>query len=438
MSVSFERVFAPVFVAAAFTTAFVIGASGPAAAQAPGTAPQPPATTAAAAQAPAAPAPPVVGFQDGFFIQSPNGDNRLVFGAISQMDGRFSLDDPPATVNTFTLRKLRPVLSGRVGRYFDFKFMPDFGSGTPTVQDAWVDLRFSPKFRVRTGKDKTPVGYELLIGDAYLVFPERALTSGLVPNRDIGVAVMGDLAAGKLSYAGGVYNGVPDGSSTVTEVDTNNSKDLAGRVVVNPFRDSRSPNGALNGLGFHVGGSIGKQAGALPFFRTSAGQTYFSYATGAAASGMRTRVTPAVFYYYKRFGGYAEWVQSAQPVTRNAVETDVSNHAWEVTASYFLTGETASTGITRPKDSFDPANGKWGALQLAARYTTLAVDGAVFSDGLAGSAASRDARSFTIGANWYLTPYVKYYATFERTAFRGGATARPHENVIIFRTQLAF
>jgi phosphate-selective porin OprO/OprP len=440
MLLSFVRV----FVAAVLGAASVIAVPLPAAAQIQVSIPAPgpaqtsgPAASSTAPQPPAAPSAPAVGFQDGFFIQSGNGDTRLLFGMIVQMDGRFSVDDPKPITNTFTMRKVRPTFSGRVAKYFDFKVMPDFGSGTVVMLDAYVDLRFSPKFRVRTGKDKTPIGHELLIGDAYLLFPERSLASSLVPNRDIGVAVQGDLAGNKVFYAAGVYNGIPDGTSTTTDVDTNNGKDLAGRIVVNPFRDPDRPS-ALNGLGFQVGGSTGKQSGALPAFRTSVGQTYFSYVTGAAASGTRSRVTPAVFYYYKGFGGYAEWVQSSQRVTRNAVETDVTNQAWEVTASYLLTGETASAGITRPKSPFDPANGKWGALQLVARYTTLTVDDSVFTSGLAGTGANGDAKSFTVAANWYLTPYIKYYATFERTTFGGGATARPDENVILFRTQLAF
>src|SRR5262245_2874220 len=93
---------------------------------------------------------PIVGFQDGFFVQSADGDNRLLFGLVTQADGRFSLDDPKPIINTFTLRKLRPTLSGRVGRYFDFKAMPDFGNGTLVVQDAYFDIRFSTKLRVRT------------------------------------------------------------------------------------------------------------------------------------------------------------------------------------------------------------------------------------------------------------------------------------------------
>src|SRR5688572_176615 len=243
----------------------------------------------ATAQQPAPAAPAVTaGYQDGFFIQSANGDNRLVVGIVAQLDGRFAVDDPLPITNTFTIRKVRPTFSGRVARYFDFKIMPDFGNGTTTITDAYFDIRFSPKFRIRSGKDKTPVGYELLIGDAFLLFPERSLASSLVPNRDVGVAIQGDLSP-TFFYAGGVFNGVPDGSSSTTDVDSNQGKDLAGRIVVQPFRTSgATAAGALNGLGFQVGGSTGKQSGSgLPTFRTSVGQTYFAYAAGTTADGTR-------------------------------------------------------------------------------------------------------------------------------------------------------
>lgn len=391
--------------------------------------------------APAAPPPtlPMVGFQDGFFVQSANGDYRLVFGMVAQTDGRFSLDDPSPITDTFTIRKIRPTVSGRVAKYFDFKVMPDFGNGTTVVQDAYFDIRFSPKFRIRSGKDKTPVGYELLEGDAFVLFPERALATSLVPNRDIGFQVQGDIAGNKVFYAAGVFNGVPDGASSTTELDTNSSKDLAARVVVQPFRSTKTPAAPLSGLGFQIGGSTGNQIGALPSFKTSVQQTYFSYASGVTANGTRTRVSPAVFYFYKSFGGFAEYMRSAQSILRGTATTDVTNHAWETTGSFLVTGDAASYGMVRPKNNFDPALGHWGALQLLARYAALTVDQAVFSAGLASAGASREARSFTIGANWYPNQAVKVYATVERTVFDGNATgARPSENVVLFRTQLGF
>ena len=331
-------------------------------------------TPAAAAPQAAAPASLQAGFEDGFFVQTANGDTRLIFGLVAQTDGRFLVDDPMPFTNTFTIRKARPTFTGQIAKYFDFKVMPDFGSGTVVLEDAYLDIRFSTKFRVRSGTDKTPIGYELMVGDAYVLFPERSLATSLVPNRDIGVQVQGDVAPNRISYAAGVFNGVPDGASSTTDLDGNSAKDLVGRIVLNPFRSTPSPNRPINGLGFQIAGSTGGELGALPTFRTSVQQTYFSYASGAAASGTRSRVTPAVFYDYKGFGAYAEYVRSTQPVTRGGVETDVANHAWEVTGSYLLTGEAASAGIVRPRRDFDPASGRWGALQLIARYATLTVD----------------------------------------------------------------
>ena len=89
------------------------------------------------------------------------------------------------------------------------------------------------------------------------------------------------------------------------------------------------------------------------------------------------------------------------------------------------------------KHDFDPENGQWGALQLLARYAVLTVDRDAFDLGLAAVSASREARQITVGANWYPTAFVKFYATYERTTFHDGA-ARPSEHVILFRSQLAF
>lgn len=394
----------------------------------------------AAPNAPTAPvapnAPITAGWQDGFFIQSSDGNNRLVVGFVAQMDGRFSTDDPLPITNTFTIRKVRPTFSGRVARYFDFKIMPDFGNGTTTIMDAYFDIRFSPKFRIRTGKDKTPVGYELLIGDAFLLFPERSLASSLVPNRDIGVAAQGDLSP-KFYYAAGVFNGINDGASSTTDVDTNNGKDLAGRIVVQPFRSAQPPAGALSGLGFQIGGSTGKQTGTLPAFRTSVGQTYFSYATGATANGARTRVTPAFFYYYKALGVFGEYMRSTQNIARTGTSRAFTNTAWNITGSYLLTGEAASAGLTRPRLPFDPPAGHWGALQIVARYSVLNADDEIFDAGFAATGASETAKQFAAGVNWHPASVFKYYLNYERTEFDAGAfPARPTEKIILFRVQL--
>ena len=387
----------------------------------------------AAPRADAQTAPVVAGWQDGFFVQSADGDYRLSLGTVVQADGRFSVDNPPPVTNTFSIRKARLVVAGKAAKFFDYRFMPDFGNGSPVILDAYLDARFSQALRVRAGKDKTPIGYEVLIGDTSLLFPERSLASSLVPSRDVGFQAQGDVIRGKVYYAAGVFSGIPDGASSASDLDTNNRKDLAGRLVVQPVR----------GFGFQVGGSHGTEGGPLPSFKTSIGQTWFAYDRSATAAGTRNRVTPSAFYYHGSLGAFAEFVRSTQAVARERAVQTLTNDAWNVTASYVLTGETTTDRGVRPANSFDPHSGEWGALQLVARYAELTVDRAAFAGGFAAADADRRAHQYTVGFNWYPAVVVKYYVNFERTTFEAGdamppASTRPAENVFFIRAQLAF
>ncbi len=172
-----------------------------------------------------------VHWDNGVTINAPDRENLLQFGALVQLDGRFDVSDPTSTLTeTFLLRRLRPILQGRFAKYFEFRVMPDFGQGTTVLYDAYFDTKLSDTFRVRVGKDKTPLGYEQLQSDFAVVFPERTLVTDLVPNRDLGIQARGVLAGGHLSYDGAVFTGVPDGTNGDT--DTNGSKDLAGRLAL--------------------------------------------------------------------------------------------------------------------------------------------------------------------------------------------------------------
>jgi phosphate-selective porin OprO and OprP len=386
-------------------------------------------------------APParVVAGQDGIAIESGNGEYRLQIGLVVHADGRFAAQDENAqVVDTFAIRRLRPYLRGRILRRFEFYLNPDFG-GTLVVQDAYFDTILSPAFRIRAGKGKHPFGMERLHSASNLLFMDRALPTALAPNRDLGVQVLGDVKGGIFSYLAGVMNGVPDGGSA--DVDSNDGKDVSARVIVRPF--TRNVASRLRGLGVAFSGNTGNQSGAaaLPSFRTQTlQQPYFSYATGAVASGRRTRYSPQLFFFGGRFGGWAEYVHTDVPVTRSGASDDIAAHAWQVAASWVLTRETATDAAAgvRPRAIFDPSTGHWGALQIAVRVHELEVERAVVDLGFAATGSSRKAQSWTVGLNWILTGNVKYVLNFERTVFDDNAGARRPENGIAFRTQLNF
>jgi phosphate-selective porin OprO/OprP len=370
---------------------------------------------------------------NGISIESNGGEDVLQFGGLIQMDGRFDVGDPTTTVvNGFLLRRVRPILQGRFAKYFEFRLMPDFANSTLVLFDAYFDTRLSKSFRVRVGKDKTPVGLEQLYSDYSVLFPERSLVTNLVPNRDIGIQAQGDLGRGVLSYVGAVFNGEPDGANA--DIDANNGKDLAGRLTLKPF--STTSIGPLRGAGVAVGGTRGQETGALPSFKSTAQQTFFSYASTATASGERTRVSPSAFYYYRSIGAFAEYARTTQAVKGTSTTAAITNTAWNITGSFVLTGEAASERGVIPSRPFAPDQGHWGALQLMARYSRLSVDPLAFTDRFAAANASRTATATGIGAGWYANGLVKYVFTFERTVFDSNpnATRRP-ENAIVFRLQ---
>ena len=245
------------------------------------------ATASAQQAAPPAPAPTYsVKWNNGLSLESSDGDNKFQIGTLIQADGRFVTDDPPAIADTFLLRRARIILQGRVQKYFEFYLLPDFAGSAITLFDAYIDTKFSNALRIRTGKSKAPLGLETLYSDANIPFAERSVANNLAPNRDVGVDAMGDLFKGHFSYVGGLRNGVPDAANGDT--DTNGGKDLVGRATVR-----------FGPVGAAVGGTHGKETGALPSFKSTAQQTFFSYATGVTANGERNRVSPSVFGYHK-------------------------------------------------------------------------------------------------------------------------------------------
>jgi phosphate-selective porin OprO/OprP len=387
--------------------------------------------------------PPIVSAgEDGFVIQSPSGDYRLQFGVLLQVDGRFDPgDDDRELVDTFALRRVRPQLRGRIAQRFEFFLNPDFAGGTLVLQDAYVDTRFSPAFIVRLGKGKTPFGLERLTSAGTLVFVERGLPTLLVPNRDVGVQVFGEIPGGIVSYAAAVLNGVADGGSG--DVDTNDGKDLVGRIVIRPFGPASTiadkPRPA-SGLTIAVAGTTGNQTGTLATIRTpSLLRTFLSYA-GATADGRLNRYSPQASYYFKRLGAIAEYVHTNVPMRKATVRREISHEAWQIAGSFVLTrGDSVTEGGVRPLHNFDFGNGHLGALQVAARYHALFADEQVVALGLATAGSSREAKAWTLGLNWYLNPNFRYLLNFERIDFDASdIAARQAENAIAFRAQVNF
>jgi phosphate-selective porin OprO and OprP len=401
-----------------------------------------------AAAAKAKETPIVKAGSEGFQLQSPDKNFVLKIRALIQADSRFFIDDNAGNeTNAFLIRRARPILEGTVFGFTNFRFTPDLaGNGKTTLFDAYLDVAPWTFAKLRVGKFKPPIGLEHLQSDEYLAFAERAFPSDLVPSRDTGVQLFGDLFNGVVSYAAAFTNGVGDNNVNTTatapvtsDTDNNDSKEGTARLVLKPFKTI--DGSLLQGLGAGLGVSYAKQAGVNPNYVTPGQIAIFTPSAAALPDGEHVRIVPELNWYYHSLGVYGEWAQSSQVWRVGQVRSKIVNQAWQAAASYVLTGEDASYAGVKPRQPFDPKNGTWGAFEVAARYQALYLDPDTFTKGVATtSTAIQRANAYGVGLNWYLNNSVRFTTNFDEATFDKGAVLgdRPNEKIVISRWQLLF
>ena len=394
---------------------------------------------------------PVVGAdQNGFFLRSANQAFELRFRGYGQVQGRFYLNDTDQSGvhNSFAIRRFRPIFEGTLYRYVTFKVMPDFQQGRVVLFDGYIGFDYWSAVRFRAGKFKPPVGLEMWASGADLLFVERGMTMNLLPNRDIGVMVHGSLLDKRVSYQVGVFNGVrdntPNAGGSQVDFDSNSDKDYAVRLLAQPFRSGNVE--WLQGLQVGVAGTWGRDNFTPSDFRVPAmgqnGITFFRWRNGVAAGGDRWRLTPQAYYSWGPLGLLGEYVWNIQDLrAAGGTEKRLTNRAWQVAVTYVLTGEHASLTGVKPWRTFNPAQGAWGAVELAARYGEVLVDQEAFPVFADPTVSARKARVWTVGINWHLAHRVKAQLNYERGIFDGGAPNNKdfaEENAILTQVQVAW
>jgi phosphate-selective porin OprO/OprP len=416
----------------------------------------------------AAAAPQVRASGTRWSIGNADGSSFVRLRGVLQADGRhYEGDGSPTTSNTWLLRRVRPIVEGTLANIYDFRFTPDFAQGKTVIQDAYIVARFRPYAAVTVGKFKVPVGLERIQSATDIRFVERGFPSSLLPNRDIGVQLGGEVSGGLFTYNVSYTNGVQDGGSSennaTPDVENDAKGDVSGRVFFQPFL--KSDTFALRGLGFGIGGTYVDSTGnatttLLSSYKTPGQATFFNWRTSVAASGTtpavsgtfasgeRLRLSPQFYYYYNSIGLLGEYARVKQDVSR-AVGTVINSDsldidAWQLQFSWLLTGEDQTFRSPNPAQPFQVGKPGWGAWELVARVQELSIDKDAFVGGAASYAnpatAARKARSAGIGVNWYLNQNVKWQLDYDVTRFDGGAATgdRPDEKALFTRVGLQF
>jgi phosphate-selective porin OprO/OprP len=421
----------------------------------------------------------VSSFQEGLRFRTADDFFALEFHNLTQVDYRAPVPTGDPLHDSFVIPRQRWYFIGHVSEYVDYYTVINRGYGTIDLLDAWADIALGeelrPYFQLRVGRMKTPYTYEYTkMAESDLVAAERSLFVGnFAPNRMIGAMAHGRVLNQQVEYYVGVFNG-----GRRSFQDTNDEKDVFFYANTKPFLYSDWE--FLREL--NLGGSFNfgqERNPATPAALTTANDdtnsagvynvspTFLALNSNVFENGPRAQWSGDVAYYFRSFnllagiqGGFQDYsVQNGTPAAAaiptasgdlvgysSSRVTHVQLFGWNVTASYFLTGEqvTRRAYLLEPIRPLNFRHGDYGfgAVEAYARFSNLHV-----GDNILGLTTpfpwSDTANAIDAGFNWYLNNYVKITLDWQHSYFPTPVYVGPNRttrqfDLAWFRTQIFF
>ncbi|OHB30257.1 MAG: hypothetical protein A2790_05460 [Phenylobacterium sp. RIFCSPHIGHO2_01_FULL_69_31] len=399
-------------------------------------------------------------------ITSADGSQKFALRGIVQFDAAAydSRNTPPGAtdLNSGTnFRRARLGVEGTVAKHWNYVLTADFGgSGTEGAQlnAGYIEYTgWKPadgvNARLRIGAWATPTGLEDATSNTEGLFLERAAVAEMVRNLAGGDArsSVGALFNGERWYASAVLTGgLVGGSGEFDE-----QAGYLGRIALNPI--------AGKDYAIHVGANV---QGVFEVADTGAGAAKVTQLrlrerpelrvdgtrlvdTGAlAASGLTA--------YGLELGAQYRNLQISAEAFRVDLDRiaafNPSFDGWYVQGAWTITGEShgwnsASGGFrgVKPAKNFNPADGTWGAWEIAARYSVLDLNDRAGSAGAAapaGGVRGGEQTVATVSLNWYPNAVYRFQAQYQRVDVdrlnATGVEVGQDVDIVSLRSQFAF
>lgn len=184
-----------------------------------------------------------VGYKDGLFVESADGNNRVHLQGRLQTRFTFNALESADNNHSFAVQRGKIKLEGHVYRTnirYGFQMnlatrnaatttavctnaactttanavTAESTTGTATLEDYYLDWMPIAEFGIKAGQYKVPFLIQELTSSGKQQFVDRSLATGFFNfARDLGVTLHGELFGGKMNYAAFVMNG--DGINTI-------------------------------------------------------------------------------------------------------------------------------------------------------------------------------------------------------------------------------
>ena len=357
----------------------------------------------------------------GLQVVSSGGNFKLKLSGRLQVDAVQHDSDTSELKDDVDIRRARVALKATLFKDWAIKAQADFSDGDASVKDLYVRYSGWKRSEITAGNFKEPFSLEEQTSSKNITFLERSLpVDAFSPGRAVGIAW---------------HRGTKRGST-----------------VVGLFGEPISGSNDLDGQGFgfatRITRAVERKGGAL--FHFGASGEYREPRQGESIrfdAKPESALTNERFVRTRRLRGVSgitsyglESAMTAGPVSlqgevifadvaRRDGRSDVSLNGWYTFISWFPTGES------RPYEASDGTFGqvhpqrKWGALELALRYSSLDLDHP--------SADGGTEENVTLAVNWYLKKNLRLMANYVQVdSNRRGKESSP--GIFLVRAQVVF
>ena len=366
----------------------------------------------------------------GYFSFSDHNDEfTLNISNQLTLDGTFfDRANLPTIEQNFNIPFTRMYFYGNITKDWSYQVGTQGFLGTYNLLDMFMSWHLTENITLRAGKGLTPPLYEYYGFSPAL---EPVITNSplfqLAAKRPIGIMFSGTALDKRMQWWSGVTN-----TATSTFGGLNRNVEYNGAVDFTPFRGDRWAGSILEGLGGGIGFSAGDQHYALnqtsiaflnngeattnPSFVTVVGLPFYIYNQNIWASGMRSRVSPHI-YWYGRFSVLAEMMNFSRELTDGRTTGRSTQWAYYINTSYWLTGERDFMGnglqgyaTVEPLRPFIPSKGMYGpgGWQIASQWSQFDAGRGDIARGFVDVARSAERMdSFMVGLNWWPNKYTR-------------------------------
>jgi len=318
-------------------------------------------------------------------------------GARLHVDAAVYQEDTTPLDDHFEIRRLRLGMEARLFEDWRSGVMVDLSSdASERLRDAWIGYYGFERTRIQLGVRTVPLGMEGATSSDDITFMERSLANSQSPESLTGLNIEthGDSWSARL---GGFFDAFGE-----QERDKQNTEGplVLGRFTLAPFRKEERV--------LHLGVSS--------FYRGVRGKDLYrirsrpesSLAPYLFSTGSLSHVDDAVAVAVEVAGELGPFsIQGEYLWTRlwrDDGRRNPSFYGAYVEASWFPTGESRPYDVDRGVFGRIRPRSRWGAVQLAARWSTLNLVDAGVEGG--------KANDYSVGVNWYLSSNLRVMFNF--------------------------